>query len=684
MADLISEILDVLGEDVPPELGPSQALSLVQSTSADGDKKSGSKKTIDRLQKMLRQAKWAERRWRKRADESWEFYDGVQWTSEDKLTLQDRKQAPVTINRVAPTIDLVLGLQVTQPMDWIAKPVGLQDDGVADAASAALKYVASQNNAFDTLMEAYKDSLVYCVGWVDVRAFARDADPLADTVQIARRDPREIRLDPQSKLKDISDARYVIWTRRVEYKDAIRKYPKLKDKLNNTDMLDSNDEPNVTTYDGIVNVVPPPSTWEDLDWNDYDKEDVDPDNQVVYLHELWERVTRTAYVINHKNGWKHKVFAEDLTPDILEMALSDDVKSVVKTQVKHCRYYVFSGTVLLEEADSPFEHGRFPFVPIWHKRDRNGDPVSMVEQLKDPQREINFRRSRLLWDLLAFPVRVSKRVFAASQMPLEEFENKVQRPDALFIGEQGDVEAIVKPSTANAQFQLMQDAKAEIQSVSGINDDLMGMESSSRSGKAKQITMIQGATIQRPKEANLHLAHKLVGEMVLALIQQFYSEEWVARVTDDAGADTLIPLNQPQFDPMTGQFRVLNNIVQARFDIAVEEAPWSPTQRDRAAEILSGLLEREQDPLMRQALQQAIVIVGEIPHKAKVLGILNRAQAQQAAMMAAATSGQTPQPPGPPGPEGGMPIPVTPTTNIAPLLDPAQVLLGQPMGGPIG
>jgi hypothetical protein len=96
-------------------------------------------------------------------------------------------------------------------------------------------------------------------------------------------------------------------------------------------------------------------------------------------------------------------------------------------------------------------------------------------------------------------------------MTLEEVQMKAARPDAIWIGDRDDIDMMPKPGTASSQFQLMQDAKQEIQSVSGMNDDLMGFDSSSRSGKAKQISMIRGATIQRPKEANLHMAHKLAG-----------------------------------------------------------------------------------------------------------------------------------------------------------------------------
>lgn len=624
---IFEEMLDALKDDLPEEITESQQLGLATSTSADGDKKQSDSALLVRLQAMLRQAKWADRRWRKRAQEGWEYYDGKQWSSEDELSLGTRKQAAVTLNRVAPTVDLVIGLQVTQPMDWVAKPVGLQDDGVAEAATHALKYISSQNNAFDVLVESYKDALIYGIGWIHCGFYVRNNDPMSEPVQLVRRDPRELRLDPKCKNKDISDARYLVWTRRVEIKDAIRGYPKLKKKLGRLDLLDENGDAPVTTYDGIINVVPPPSTWDDLDWNEADKEDIDPDNQTVYIHELYERVSRKGYIIKHRNGYNQRVWPEDITEDLVANILSPDIVTAYETNLPYIRLHIFSGDVLLESGDSPYDHGLFPFVPVWHKRDRFGDPLSMVEQIKDPQREINHRRSRLLWELLSNVFVVSQRALMNNKLTsVEEAEEKAGRPDAVWVADPGDITILDKPSTASAQFQLMQDSKAEIQSVSGINDDLMGMDSSSRSGKAKQITMMQGATIQRPKEANLQLAHKLCGEIVLNLIQQVHTEEWVARITDDAGADVLIPINQPNVDPETGQMRVLNDIVQARFDIAVQDAPWTPTQRDRAAEILTKMLETEQDPIMRQAIQQAVITVGDIPNKSKILALLNKNQ----------------------------------------------------------
>jgi len=657
---MMRDLLDLFKQDTSAATaGPDAALNHVRSTTP-GERSESDARLVKRLQKMLRQAKSADSRWRKRAQECWEFYDNDQWTSADKEALRQRRQAPVVINRIAPTIDLVVGLQVTQPIDWVAKPVGLDDDGVAQAMSAALKFVARQNNAFHITIDAYKDSLIYGIGWINTGFHIRDADPRSEPVQMMRCDPREIRLDPQSKQADLADARYLIWSRKVEYHDALRAFPKLKSKYSQKGLeYDSDHEYDggpYKVYDGVVDLVPPPSMWDQLeDWNMWEKDDNDPETQHITVHELWERVSVRKMVMEMNNGVVRTFDPED--DEAMAEVLGPNVRRFYEADVPHVRYHVFSGTTLLLSADSPYDHGRLPFVPVWHKRDRHGDPFSMVETLKDPQREINHRRSRLLWELISSSIRISQKAFAATQMTLEEVQMKAARPDAIWIGDKDDIDMMPKPGTASSQFQLMQDAKQEIQSVSGMNDDLMGFDSASRSGKSKQISMIQGATIQRPKEANLHMAHKLVGELVAQLIQQAHTDEWLVRITDDLNNEKVIQLNKETTDPMTGEPRILNDITQARFDLAIEEAPWTPTQRDRAMEMLTAMSETEQDPIMRNALHQAAIMVGDIPFKSKVMDIVKQAkgesqqaQGQQQMMEMMAQGGG-----GPSGPAPGAP-----------------------------
>jgi hypothetical protein len=86
--------------------------------------------------------------------------------------------------------------------------------------------------------------------------------------------------------------------------------------------------------------------------------------------------------------------------------------------------------------------------------------------------------------------------------------------------------------------------------------------------------------------------------------------------------------------------RVLNDISQARFDVQVEEAPWTPTQRDRAMALLSDMIQAEPDPVMRSALHEAAIMVGDIPYKAKVMEVVKNAQQAQMQAMQQAQAAQ--------------------------------------------
>src|SRR3972149_3447358 len=50
------------------------------------------------------------------------YYDNEQWTEEEKEELKDRGQAAIVINRIKPTLDLVIGTETKARVDFKAVP----------------------------------------------------------------------------------------------------------------------------------------------------------------------------------------------------------------------------------------------------------------------------------------------------------------------------------------------------------------------------------------------------------------------------------------------------------------------------------------------------------------------------------------------------------------------------------
>jgi hypothetical protein len=310
-----------------------------------------------------------------------------------------------------------------------------------------------------------------------------------------------------------------------------------------------------------------------------------------------------------------------------------NVKGYAEGTIFRVYQHIFAGTILLHTGKSPYDHDQLPFVFCVYDRDEHGDPYSMVEGLKDLQKEVNFRRSKMLAELNNPQLLVDPSILATMGLDVDSVQDHASKPGAVWVGSPGGVQWLTRMDIASQQFNLMQDSKSEIQATSGANDDLMGYNSSSRSGKAKELVMGQGQMQMRPAEANYRSAFKRLGEITLQLIQQYHQDEWLVRVTDDIGQDSWVEINKVEFDPQTGSSRKINDITSARMQVEVDVMPWTPTLRARSTEFLMSMAHNETDPYVRRSLERAAIMVSDMPDKAKILKIFDE-QAQQQAQQA--------------------------------------------------
>lgn len=616
-----------------------------------------------RLTTLLSEARVPDARWRQRAIEGVQFYYDRQWREDDRKKLEARKQPVITINRIKPTLRLIHGLVVSQPVDLLAKPVGKNDDGVAEVATASLKYVNNVND-YRTLRErVYLDALLYGVGWGMPGLRIKNRDRRAEPVQYRRIDPREVRLDPQSQEPDIGDARYVVWSRKVNLTDLQRSYPKYAQKLADaTGRRDGNlDGGKGETWDGVPGITPAVSDWKGIteggeDWNQAGKDGAKGPRQVL-VHEVWERYPEEVWLYERSDGVPEE-FAGPDDPEGQLIIYDPEVTAYYQDVVMRVKYSILAGDCVLHQAESPYKHGRLPFVPCWCDRDEMGDPVSMVESLKDPQREVNHRRSKALHDLNARPLRVSKQTLQATGLEVDEAGKHAQDPNAVWIGEPGSIDYLNRDDRTGAQLDLYHDAKDEIQSTSGANDSMMGYQNSgSVSGKAQEIQISQGQTMMRPAEAHLRAFDRQMAEIGLQLIQQAHTEEWTIRIRDEVGKDKFLTVNERSVDEETGQPRIMNTLEGMRFEIEIDAMPWTPTLRHRNAEMVKDLANSEPDPMMRAALVKLALKISDMPNKGEILDLFGQAadQAQaQAQQMQAQEAAMSMGPPAGP-PPGAMP-----------------------------
>lgn len=130
-----------------------------------------------------------------------DYRDHKQWTDEEVAALQDRGQAPIVINRIAPKVDYLIGIERKTRQDPKAWPRTPEHQDGANAATDALRYVA-ENAEFDCVSSDTFEDL--CVEGVEGAIVEWEEEQIS----ITRIPFDRIYYDPHSLHRFFEDATY--------------------------------------------------------------------------------------------------------------------------------------------------------------------------------------------------------------------------------------------------------------------------------------------------------------------------------------------------------------------------------------------------------------------------------------------------------------------------------------------
>lgn len=514
-----------------------------------------------------------------------DYYDGYQWTREERKTLSDRKQPDGVFNRVRPAVNGTLGVIKQGRTDPRAYPRNPADEDAADVASKTLRFIADHNR-FDQLKErGAKDYLVYgtCAAVVEA-----DEDNQITIQQIRW---EEFIYDPRSRREDFADARYMGVAKWMYADDVLGLYPDAKAEVEAT-LSGGADAP--AMYDATM-------------------EDRPRDGQVAWVDKRKRRLM-VVELYYREDGWKRCVF--------------------------------HSGGVL-ESGDSPYvdDKGRScnPIEAQSCYVDRENNRMGVVRDMRGPQDEINKRRSKLL-HLLSVRQVQEKEYGALAGVDVELVRKEAARPDGVLPSG-----AMVVPTAdmAAGQASLLAEAKAEIERM-GPNPAMLGRQGESSSGRAQLVRQQAGLTELAVVFGGIEeWEHRLYRQM-WNRARQFWTAPMFVRVTDDDGAPEFIGINQPvmQQDPFTGQpvqVGVDNVLATLDVDIVLDSVPDTANlQQEQFAMLVDlakvGALGPNAGPLLLEA--------SSLPNKRQVIEKLDgdeqakAMQAMQAQMQARGAAAQ--------------------------------------------
>lgn len=144
----------------------------------------------------VEEARAASRDWRAKSWRDHEMYDGDQWTPEDRQRAVDAGIDPLTINRIFPAINLILGSQELNRANIIAKARTAKDGQIAEIMTEALAFVLDQNDGQYRIGQAFKDAVIPGIGWLYC---GFNNDPRQERIKLDFRDWKEVFWTPSPR-----------------------------------------------------------------------------------------------------------------------------------------------------------------------------------------------------------------------------------------------------------------------------------------------------------------------------------------------------------------------------------------------------------------------------------------------------------------------------------------------------
>ena len=542
-----------------------------------------------------------DRDWRDEAKEDVEFYYGKQWSDSDRLAMNEVGRPIITINRIKPLINLLSGYQRLNRYEPEFLPRTKSDMELCNVRKGVTKYILDSCDYVSVESQVFLDGCITGRGWLEV-TYDWDYSALDGDINVKRVSPFDVYVDPESVKPDYSDAKFIFKAKWADKEELKAVYPEHADFI----------EFQSTEYDRT----------EDIEFVGLEPLWYQRDTNRVRVVERWGKKTEPqTYYLLHDG---------QLIPRQQINAVSMlQIKKPVTLPTTKVYVSVFIGELLLEEKESPYEHGEFPIVPyLAYFLGENDIPAGVVRDIKDVQREVNKRRSQSLHILGTQAnsgwMYEQGALTAQQKTQLSKFG---ATPGAqLEVTALSQIQRINPPNPPVGIMQAEQAAVQDIRDISGINEGMLGTDiAQSTSGRAIELRQRQAVThigalfdnLRRTKQKMLFLMWGKRGKK--GVIQQYFNEQKTFRIIGENGQTEFIEVNKPVVvnDPLMGAIQqTLNDLSAGEFDIVVSDTPSTSTQRQAQFWALTDAISKLGIP--GDMVFDIIIDLSDIPQKEEI------------------------------------------------------------------
>ncbi|WP_370931893.1 phage portal protein [Bartonella sp. DGB1] len=495
-------------------------------------------------------------KWRKIAQEDYNFYNGHHWNDRELAILRAQRRPVISFNRIAPIIQSVLGSEINNRRQIRFIPREQGDIIPNELLTATAEWFREQSEANSEESEAFRDAIISGIGWTDTRLCFDDNPRGAPVVE---------RLDPFK----------MVWDSRAN-----------RPNLKNAERLFYVDEKNIEE----LKILFPGNNEADLhaDWALYGSENLNKDDYDNIRHQQGKaiivecrwKVKETYYQIILLDGQTFELSEKDYLE--FRKNTNQDYSKVKfrKTIIKRA----FLGNKILQPIDEPLTSpANFGWSAITGFYDLTDNIYyGLTRAMKDPQRWANKFFSQVMHIL-------NSQTKGGILAERGAFENDRQAAESLAKSDQitwmksgslSNSSPRIQPKPAasfpDGFFALFNESKNSIYNVTGISQEFLGTRAINQPGVLEMQRKESSLNLLAPLFDNLKKYRKNQAEIMLYLIQNYLSDGRLIRI---------LGTEKQEYVKLTRE-----NIANIEYDIIVDDAPTSTNEKEKTFEVIKSLL----------------------------------------------------------------------------------------------
>ena len=474
---------------------------------------------------LMNQEFWSE------ADLDTRFYCGDQtvWNDVYGNTSGFNRQQ-FSFNRIRRIVEMPCGYQRKNRKSTVVVPVENSDQQTADQFSKIMTWLNRQEGISETISEAFTGSMITGMNllqvWMDYRE-----DPVSGNIKVSNCSYNSFVIDPFFKKQDLSDCN-AIWKRSFVTKKQA--YSLLPDKYEEIDSLYG-----MGAKDGKFQYLP----------ENYNN---DQKNLLSY-DEFYYRDYRTQKILVDTDTGETLEWSGD-DGDLKEYLSMYPSVTALDQEIPTVKLAIVVQGKVMYDGPNPMGIDSYPFVPVlgyytpelpYYKYRIQG----MVRGLRDPQYLYN-RRKVIELDILESQVNsgwvAKENAFVDPKSPYKTGQGQV-----LWLKEEAqmsDIQQIQASAISPSMFQMSEQLGREIMEISGVNEELLGSATDDKAGILSQLRQGAGLTTLQRLFDQLDYSQKLLGRIVLKLVQANFTPGKVKRIIEEEPSEQFYNKNFGTYD----------------------------------------------------------------------------------------------------------------------------------------